>query len=607
MIRKERATLVEYAVLGKTSLAVWVVSSKGLLCECRRVELRLADVGGSLAVLLEVLRCAMGARGRADIARDAHLRRLDGAEGPERAARSGGAGAFANASQSEIRPERVDPDELERQRVIEWISGLPDRRAVPSPHSPKPDEDELWAAVSGLGSTVECWQGLRALTDEALRDCCEAGPATRQWVLSQVRYLFDEDRLLCRLHDLLIAPIEHGLRQAGGEELLIVPDLELATVPWAALRGSDGRYLVEDFAIRMAPSLTVARKAVPVDGAPQQGGHKVAVVGNPWPTGHGRDFYPLMEAESEADELALLFPGARLLKGPQATRSAVLAALDGAGLAHLACHGWLERDALVLATDAHRRGGAGGGGGGGGGAAEVGDSGGLLAKEDLLSCGVRLAPGSTVVLSACNTGRGAVRGEGVVGLARAFLAAGAGAVVMSLWSVPDRHTRLLMRAVYCALARGVRAPQALRFGMLMMLRHGAAPARRAVAWAGFVAVGGSTALPAGAAGPAGCEGGAEGGGGGGLASWGVDEVAALFGRCGLADDTIVECGVNGATLLALTDGDLEESLRLTPAQRRRLRAALRAAVAGRGLDVDAEERRLRRSDADWFRLVAAAE
>jgi CHAT domain-containing protein len=71
-----------------------------------------------------------------------------------------------------------------------------------------------------------------------------------------------------------------------------------------------------------------------------------------------------------------------------------------------------------------------------------------------------------VVLSACDTGRGDIKlGQGVYGLRRALVVAGAETVVMSLWKVNDDSTRLLMEAYYQNLLAGQGRASALREAM----------------------------------------------------------------------------------------------------------------------------------------------
>jgi CHAT domain-containing protein len=91
-----------------------------------------------------------------------------------------------------------------------------------------------------------------------------------------------------------------------------------------------------------------------------------------------------------------------------------------------------------------------------------------------------------VVLSACRTGQGTMaRGEGVTGLARAFLYAGSKGVVCSLWSVDDRETANLMVDFYGHLKEGRPAADALRDAQLAMIRAGKAP----LYWAPFIVIG----------------------------------------------------------------------------------------------------------------------
>jgi CHAT domain-containing protein/tetratricopeptide (TPR) repeat protein len=95
-------------------------------------------------------------------------------------------------------------------------------------------------------------------------------------------------------------------------------------------------------------------------------------------------------------------------------------------------------------------------------------------------------PADLVVLSACQTGLGPeVRGEGLVGLTRGFMYAGAARVVASLWQVDDAATAELMRRFYASLLKdGERPARALHQAQVAMWREGTW--RSPYYWAGFV-------------------------------------------------------------------------------------------------------------------------
>jgi CHAT domain-containing protein len=136
-------------------------------------------------------------------------------------------------------------------------------------------------------------------------------------------------------------------------------------------------------------------------------------------------------------------------------------------LVHVASHGLLEygdeehlRGALVLA-------------------AENGD--GLLTAGEI--AGLRLGA-DLVVLSACDSGSGTITGDGVAGLARAFLTAGASGVVVSLWQVDDEATAFLISGLYEGLGRAGRA-EALGRAMHATRKEYPDPGL----WAGFTFIG----------------------------------------------------------------------------------------------------------------------
>jgi CHAT domain-containing protein len=97
------------------------------------------------------------------------------------------------------------------------------------------------------------------------------------------------------------------------------------------------------------------------------------------------------------------------------------------------------------------------------------------------------------VLSACETGVGAVpSGDGVYGMRRALVLAGAQSQVVSLWNVSDSSAHALMRAFYGELARGTGRAQALRQAKLAILHQ--QQFAHPYYWAAFIPAGDWTPL-----------------------------------------------------------------------------------------------------------------
>jgi CHAT domain-containing protein len=107
-----------------------------------------------------------------------------------------------------------------------------------------------------------------------------------------------------------------------------------------------------------------------------------------------------------------------------------------------------------------------------------------LTAEDV--SGLDLVGTELVVLSACDTGLGKVHaGEGVFGLRRSFVVAGAKTLIMSLWKVPDKQTQELMQNFYRLLMNGKPRAEALHEAQLIIR----AKYPDEVAWGAFICQG----------------------------------------------------------------------------------------------------------------------
>lgn len=277
-------------------------------------------------------------------------------------------------------------------------------------------------------------------------------------------------RQSARLYELLIGPVEAAIEPA--QELFLVPDRALHRLPFGALRRSgDAHFLVEAH-----PLTSVSTAAAAIREHDRTPSLPVLAVGiTAGDSTPGQRLPPLPGAGVEAAEVGRLYPGATVLLGGTPTRAAVLHQLTRAGLFHFAGHARFQPDApersyLVVAP-------------------ERDGSPGLLRASDIRA--LRLDHLSLVVLSACSTGsRADTRVGGLGGLAQAFLSAGAGGVVGTLWEVDDDAARKLVLGFHRSLLEGLDPAHALRNAQLLFI-HSAAPLSRAPStWAAFQFQGG---------------------------------------------------------------------------------------------------------------------
>ena len=280
---------------------------------------------------------------------------------------------------------------------------------------------------------------------------------------------------LKQLHQLLIDPIAQLLPTNPEEQVIIVPHEELFLVPFAALIDSGDKYLIEKHTITTSPSIE-ALALTRQQKQQTQKNNKALVVGNPtMPSIPQPNDQPpaqladLPGAGAEGKEVAQLL-NTQLLTGDIATRDKVLDELPNAQYIHLATHGLLDDytgfgipGTIALAPTEQ-------------------DNGFLSASViQELDLSAELA-----VLSACDTGRGDISGDGVVGLSRSLIIAGVPSVVVSLWAVPDAPTKDLMVQFYSNFTTGrLNKAQALRQAMLTVKQTNPDP----INWAAFTLVG----------------------------------------------------------------------------------------------------------------------
>lgn len=287
---------------------------------------------------------------------------------------------------------------------------------------------------------------------EALRKLAEAGPPGKRFH-AEARGLYA----------LLLGPLAEPLAKA--RRLIISPDGPLNALPFAALEDERG-FLAESKALAFVPSGTVYAQQTAARTARTWG--PPAAFGDPrYAAG---TYAQLPGSRREVSAVATAFPATRTYLASNATEDRVKSLDRGGRFVHFAVHGIVDERAPLdsaLALSAPPA------------SAKDRDNGMLYAWEIFER--VRL-DADLVTLSACRSASGTDRrGEGIMGLTRAFFYAGAHSVLASLWNVGDASTGTFMRSFYGAWARGEPKAEALRHAQLAAIRRGQWPLR----WAGF--------------------------------------------------------------------------------------------------------------------------
>ena len=302
-----------------------------------------------------------------------------------------------------------------------------------------------------------------------------------------------------KLYRTIFEPLEQSL--GGSRKLIIAPDGALAYLPFETLSSSNNnrrQLLLERFQITYVPSAsalatlsartrekTATRKGLIAFGdplyntdidSPKIAGDPTLGV-DPHYQDRGFDFTQLPYTRYEVESISKLFPNdqRKVYLGLNANEEAVKTAkLDQYRYLHFATHALVDdrvpgRSGIVLSLT------------------NTGKEDGILQVGEIMR--LRLNA-EQVTLSACSTALGRFfEGEGIVGLTRGFLYAGADSVVVSLWNVSDTATAELMRAFYTNLNQGLPRGEALRQAKLKMVRARNLEWTHPYFWAPFVLVG----------------------------------------------------------------------------------------------------------------------
>ena len=272
------------------------------------------------------------------------------------------------------------------------------------------------------------------------------------------------------LHELVAAPISKLLNKYGDsspptQQVIFISDSYTSLLPLTCLLDAKTKSFFGDrHYFKLAPSLLalgIMGHLLEVKVTLQTDKHDFCVIGDPnippfYLNGEVWALGKLPHARQEAEWVAHALQTTPILND-NATKTALLNRAMSAKVIHIATHGSASAGFLAFAVFSIRS------------QSEIGNyapaGNVLLYPEDVERLNISPA---LVVLSSCDSGRGTVKADGIQGMARAFILAGAQSVLTTLWKVPDESASVFMQFFYQYLLDGLKCSSALQKAILSM-------------------------------------------------------------------------------------------------------------------------------------------
>ena len=279
-----------------------------------------------------------------------------------------------------------------------------------------------------------------------------------------VRYDEESNKPVEYLYDLIAKPLlsilEKHLDITDINKIVVISDSYTALLPYSSLRRKGSGFLGDKISFQLMPSLLTMSV---LDQLPEANlvrlpadAINMCIVGNPTVPQFMHDdevwnLGKLPHARKEAEWVAQILKTTPILD-EQATKSAILMRIQSAKVVHFATHGSASAGFLAFGAMVSV-----------GGDIIVTSESVLLYPHDVEQMNISPA---LVVLSSCDSGRGTMKADGIQGMARAFILAGAQAVLTTLWRVPDESAAVFMQFFYQYMVDGKESTLALRKAIL---------------------------------------------------------------------------------------------------------------------------------------------